>query len=96
MKKYTKTYLDYFDYPASKDTFVYCECCKCRASDIHHLVARGSGFVEKAGVNEWKNEIGNLMALCRTCHTMAESNKDFNEKLKRVHKHYVKLKKVEE
>ena len=81
MKKYTKTYFDYFDYAIDQDTFVYCEVCKCKANDIHHLEARGSGFKEVKGVNDWKNEIGNLMALCRTCHQIAESDKDFNENM---------------
>ena len=95
MKKYTKTYLEYFDYPIDPDSYIPCEVCKDRANDIHHLEARGSGFKEKRGVNDWKNEIGNLMALCRTCHTIAETDKEFNEKCKYIHNHYVKIKRVE-
>jgi thymidine kinase len=98
MKKYVKTYFDYFDYTLSEDTFVVCECCKQKAVDIHHLKSRGMGFKEQLGIrkgsNNKINEIENLVALCRTCHTLAESDREFNEKIKYVHLHNVKTRSI--
>ena len=98
MKKYVKTYFDYFDYPIDEDFFVPCECCKQKAVDIHHLQSRGMGFKEqlgiKKGTNTHINEIENLVALCRTCHTIAESDREFNEKIKYVHLHNVKTRSI--
>jgi hypothetical protein len=98
MKKYVKTYLDYFGYAHSQDEYIACECCKQSACDIHHLKGRGMGFKEQLGIrkgsNNKINEIENLVALCRTCHTLAESDKEFNEKIKYVHLHNVKTKSI--
>jgi hypothetical protein len=58
MKDYTKVYYDYFDYGI--DSFVPCEKCGNRASDIHHVKGR---------IGLLKLDINNLMALCRECHT---------------------------
>ena len=78
--------------------FVPCECCKEKAVDIHHLKPRGSGFKEqlgiRKGINNHINEIENLVALCRSCHTFAESDKEFNEKIKYVHLHNVKTRSI--
>jgi 5-methylcytosine-specific restriction endonuclease McrA len=60
MKKHTKIYLDHFGYGV--DSFIPCEVCSKRAVDIHHIVARGIGS------GKGKDEIQNLMALCRECH----------------------------
>jgi hypothetical protein len=61
MKKYTKIYMDYFGYGIQD--FVPCECCGNKAVDIHHIYGRGTG----------KDNIKNLMALCRKHHEMAHS-----------------------
>ena len=84
--------MEYFDYII--DDFIPCECCKTRANDIHHLEARGSGFNERKGVNDWKNKISNLIALCRDCHILAENDKEFNNKLKLIHESNVKYNKI--
>lgn len=42
--------------------FIPCEVCDSKATDIHHIDARGMG-----GSKE-KDVIENLMALCRKCH----------------------------
>jgi hypothetical protein len=61
MKIHTQIYLDYFDIN-EEDPFIPCEVCDKRAVDIHHIEARGMGGCKK------KDDIENLMALCRECH----------------------------
>ncbi len=78
MKKHTKIYFEHFGYDIPED--VFCENCGKQAVDIHHLEPRGIGGSKN------KDVIENLMALCRECHLKAESDKQFNEKLKTKHK----------
>jgi 5-methylcytosine-specific restriction endonuclease McrA len=61
MKIHTQIYLDYFGIN-EEDPFIPCEVCDKRAVDIHHIEARGMGGSKK------KDDIENLMALCRECH----------------------------
>ena len=61
MKKYVKVYLDYFGY--CEQDFIPCEKCGCRAVDVHHVNKRSAGG---------KDEIDNLIGLCRECHDKAE------------------------
>ena len=68
--------MDFHDY--CKDDFIPCEACGTTAVDIHHIKARGIGG-DPLG---HKNQIENLIALCRSCHIKAETNKDFNQQLK--------------
>ena len=50
--------------------------------------------VDLTDTNNKINEIENLVALCRTCHTLAESDREFNEKIKYVHLHNVKTRSI--
>lgn len=59
MQKHVKIYLDYFGYGI--DDFIPCERCHAKSTDIHHVRGRGKD----------KDEIHNLMALCRRCHNLA-------------------------
>ncbi len=77
MKKHTKIYLDHFGY--GEQDFIPCEHCGSQAVDVHHLTPRGMGGSKN------KDYIENLMGLCRACHTKAERNPTFNEKLKEMH-----------
>lgn len=79
MKKHTRIYLEYFDYPAHQDTVIPCEVCSERAVDIHHINARGMGG------SKHKDTIENLMALCRRCHNKAEAREYSAEELKIIH-----------
>tara|TARA_R110002074_G_scaffold165947_3_gene326180 strand:- start:113 stop:376 length:264 start_codon:yes stop_codon:yes gene_type:complete len=81
MKKHTKIYFKYFDYIA--DDFIPCECCGNRAVDIHHIIARGMGGSEKDNIN-------NLMAVCRTCHIEYGDKKQYLEWLQSIHQEKVK------
>ncbi|QDP51031.1 MAG: hypothetical protein Unbinned6004contig1002_17 [Prokaryotic dsDNA virus sp.] len=74
MKKYTKIYMKYYNYDISD--WIACEHCGTTAVDIHHISGRGIG-----GSNN-KDFIENLIALCRSCHIKAETNKEFNNYLK--------------
>tara|TARA_R100001163_G_C5038164_1_gene176919 strand:- start:733 stop:996 length:264 start_codon:yes stop_codon:yes gene_type:complete len=80
MKKYVKIYMDYYDYVI--DDVIQCEYCNKVAVDIHHIEARGIGGDPRGH----KNQIENLIALCRSCHTKAETNKEFNNYLKKQNK----------
>lgn len=70
--------MEYFGYTTS--CFIPCEVCGAAAKDIHHIDARGMG-----GSKE-KDVIGNLMAVCRTCHVVYGDIKEHKEYLKEVHK----------
>jgi len=82
MKKHTKIYMKHFDYIA--DDFIPCEVCDSKAVDIHHIVARGMGGSDKDNIN-------NLMAVCRKCHIKYGDKKKHLEWLQEIHK-----KKIEE
>ena len=74
MKKHTKVVMDFYGY--GLDDIILCGNCKDVAVDVHHIDSRGMGG------SKCKDYIENLIPLCRTCHDIAHSNKDFNNKLK--------------
>jgi len=78
MKKHTKIYFEHYGYDISD--FISCEICGTKAVDIHHIDARGMG-----GTN--KDNINNLMALCRECHLYYGDKKEFKDYLKNIKKH---------
>ena len=80
MKKYVKIYMDFHDYVL--DDVILCEHCSKVAVDIHHIDARGLG----GDLRGHRNQIENLIALCRSCHIKAETNKDFNNQLREYNK----------
>jgi 5-methylcytosine-specific restriction endonuclease McrA len=65
MKKHVKIYLEYF----TDNTFIPCEVCGKNSVDIHHVKYKSRGG---------KDELSNLIALCRDCHTKAH-NEVFKE-----------------
>ena len=77
MKKHTKIYLDYFNYKLQSD--VACELCSRPANDIHHIVSRGMGG------SKLKDNINNLMALCRICHVRYGDKKGYMDFLINTH-----------
>jgi hypothetical protein len=76
MKKHTKVYFDYFC--IDQCDFVACEICGNKAVDIHHIDARGMGGSDK-------DQIENLMAVCRFCHETFGDKKQFKQYLKDIH-----------
>ena len=81
MKKHVKIYLDHFGYDVN--SYVPCEVCGRKAVDIHHLKCRGMGGSKKMDV------IGNLQALCRSCHVEYGDKKQWMDFL--IEKHQSKI-----
>ena len=77
MKKYTRTYLTYFGY--DETDFIPCEVCNKQAVDIHHIEAKGMGG------SKTKDNIENIMALCRECHMKYGDKKQYKDFLKQIH-----------
>jgi 5-methylcytosine-specific restriction endonuclease McrA len=77
MKKYVKTYLDYFGY--DETSWIACEMCGQTAVDINHIDAKGMGG------SKLKDNIENLMAMCRKCHIDLGDKKEHKVMMKVVH-----------
>lgn len=77
MTPHAKIYLAHFDY--GQQDFIPCECCGKPAVDIHHITGRGKG----------KDEIKNLMALCRKCHEKAHTEKISKGELQLIHNYFL-------
>lgn len=95
MKPHTKLYLNAFDYPFIQDSYIPCEIgknefnnCLNKATDIHHIIARGMGGSKN------KDRIENLMALCRNCHIDYGDIKHLIPTLFDIHKKRMDLKNV--
>ena len=61
---YKKVYQEFFGY--CDDDVVLCEICGAAAVDIHHIFYKQQGG---------KNNIENLIGLCRSCHDRAHFKK---------------------
>ena len=81
MKNHTKTYLKYFGFNIPEDCF--CEICGVYANDIHHIESRGMG-----GSNN-KDNVENLMALCRKHHIEYGDVVDKKAWLKNIHLQFI-------
>lgn len=81
MRKHTKLYLDYFGYV--KDDFLCCEICGGRMVDIHHIDCRGMGGSKN------KDEITNLIGLCREHHVEYGDKKQHIDFLKEKHLNFI-------
>ena len=64
--------------------YIPCEVCNNTAVDIHHIDCRGMGG------SSTKDDINNLMALCRKCHVLYGDIKKYTEFLKSVHNKHLK------
>ena len=60
MKKHVKIYMEYFGY--AEDDIPFCEVDGKVAVDVHHIIFKSQGG---------KDEIENLIGLCRKCHDTA-------------------------
>ena len=76
LKKYTKTYYDYFGFCI--DDVIPCEICSNKSVDIHHIEARSKR-------KDLENDITNLMALCREHHIEFGDKKHYKKFLQIVH-----------
>lgn len=81
MRNHTKVYLSFFGY--GEESFVPCEVCGARAVDIHHIEARGMGGSKS------KDEIDNLMGVCRSCHIEYGDKKQHKDFLKETHNNFI-------
>ena len=79
MKKHTKIYLDYFRY--GEQDFIPCENCRTKAVDIHHINYKSRGG---------KDEIENLVGLCRVCHAAAHAERIKPKDLQTIHNRFLK------
>lgn len=81
MKAHTKIYFDFFDYDESD--FIECEVTGCgqRAVDINHIDARGMG----GNPNKDKDNIFNLMGMCRKHHIQFGDKKQQKDFLRERH-----------
>jgi len=74
--------MSYFGYGV--DDFIPCEVCGGRAVDIHHIDCRGMGGSKN------KDNIENVMSLCRECHMEYGDKKQYMDML--VEAHDIRLK----
>lgn len=74
MIKYKQIYLQHFGLTTAD--WIGCVNCSKTSIDIHHLTFKSQGG---------KDIIENLAAVCRTCHTIAHANKEFNESIRTKH-----------
>jgi hypothetical protein len=81
MKKYTKQYFSYFGY--ALDDFLPCEVCGGKAVDIHHIDCKGMGG------STLKDNIENIMAVCRSCHLEYGDKKDHIQFLREKHLNFM-------
>lgn len=77
LPKHTQIYFDYFGYDES--SWIPCEVCGAQSVDIHHIEARSMGG------SKLKDNIENLMALCRKCHDSKGDRKEWKEWLIKLH-----------
>ena len=81
MKKYTKQYFTYFGY--ALDDFLPCEVCGGKAVDIHHIDCKGMGG------STLKDNIENIMAVCRSCHLEYGDKKQHIDFLREKHLNFI-------
>ena len=69
--------MNFFGY--GEQDFIPCEVCNQRANDVHHIEARGMGG------SKLKDNIENLMALCRKHHDKYGDKVQYVDFLKFIH-----------
>jgi len=77
-KDYKKVFAKFWGYGGQHLPDTCWGCYNEPPVDIHHLEGRGMGGDPKGR----KNNIRNLIALCRKCHQRTDVDKEFNEMLK--------------
>lgn len=82
MRKHTRIYLDFFGY--GEEDFLPCEICGRRATEVHHIKARGMGGSKNL------DHISNLMAVDRECHIKFGDKKQYMDFLRDTHEEFMK------
>jgi 5-methylcytosine-specific restriction endonuclease McrA len=85
MQKHTKIYMDYFGFDTG--SFIACEICGTKATEVHHLECRGMG----GNPNGDKDRIENLQAICRACHIKYGDRTEFKDMMVKVHLKYMEV-----
>ena len=73
--------MKYFGYGI--DDYFACEVCDNRGVDLHHIDARGIGG------SKTKDDITNLICVCRQCHNFFGDREQYMEFLKTKHKAFM-------
>ena len=73
MKNYKSIYFKHFGY--GEQDVILCEVCSSKSVDIHHIIYKSQGG---------KDEIDNLIALCRSCHDKAHNELIKKHELKKI------------
>lgn len=83
MTPHLKVYLKHFDYKPGE--FIPCEICNSQACDIHHVNGRLGD----------KNNVDNLMAVCRDCHNKIHNTILFSrEQVQEIHNSFLRTNKL--
>jgi hypothetical protein len=79
MTPHAKIYMKHFDFVTQSE--VMCEACDRPAVDIHHIEGRLGD----------KNDIKNLIALCRKCHERAHGGMNYvpKEQFQYIHNFFL-------
>lgn len=84
MKQHTKIYLKFFGLSNDPTAFLPCEVCGAKAVDIHHIREKGMGGNPSGD----RDNIANLIALCREDHEAAHAHKWTDEELEQTHRDF--------
>ena len=77
MKLHVKNYFKHFGYTHQEE--IMCELCGRPAQDLHHIVPKGMGGSKK------RDNVENIIGLCRTHHEEAHKGRIAQYKLKEIH-----------
>jgi len=67
---YKQKYLKHFGY--GEQDFIPCEVCSRKATEIHHIQFKSRGG---------KDNIKNMMAICRKCHDAVHNGEETEEEM---------------
>ena len=73
--------MDFFGYSIAD--FIPCEVCGTKAVDINHIECRGMGG------SKLRDNINNLMAMCRSCHVSLGDKVGYKDMLIQTHQRKV-------
>jgi HNH endonuclease len=84
MKNHTKVYFDFFnidyDIATGYHDYIDCEVDQKEVIDVHHIIFKSQGG---------KDNIENLIGLCRECHDKAHDGTLKQDDLQRIHDFHV-------
>lgn len=79
MKKYLRMFMKYYGYTEADSYSELCwYCAKNVWVEVHHIISRGMGG------SKHRDQISNLIPLCRSCHEDSEVINKQKDKLKEI------------